>query len=602
MAKIRFKRSFDRSLSEGLGSQLLWLLCAGVLAFLLLFGIGAILYPGPEFTWQNIMELYLDPGNFSGDGRHDLFKLLVVFAGLLLLSTLLISAFNNLFDNIIDHVRTGTRRYKLKEHILFLGAGRELIPVLRKLKTTDKEIAVMTGDDVEALRTRLEIEIDDDSFVKSLYLYHGDRDVMKDLERACAQSASVIYLIGNDEENGHDAKNLSSYQLLRELCDRKSVPGTTARCYVSMENDASMDLVLGVSEPMSTPHLKTDFVCAEDNVAEQLLAQKDFLPVITRESDATPHIVILGTGPLTDRLGVVASQICHYPDYADGRMRRTLISIVAPGMKDWYEDFTASKRNYFELSTYSYISPEGAATLHTPDAAYGDFLDIEWEFIDCNLSSPMLDSMMKEWSRNASGLRLIISLDSQEATETALLNLPSEMQNVPKAIYVSRNPALTELAARSGRYGDITLFGPGAPDYNPLFESRADAGRIVNDFYEQTYGQKRTSDDAWYGIQEAHKVSSIYCNYAMPLRRKCFGRDAADKELFECEHRRWMATALMTGYRAMTPEQIAQTRKEKKVKEYKKRFLHVDIVPFDDLPKDEQDKDRLLIDNIYRNE
>ena len=77
----------------------------------------------------------------------------------------------------------------------------------------------------------------------------------------------------------------------------------------------------------------------------------------------------------------------------------------------------------------------------------------------------------------------------------------------------------------------------------------------------------------------------------MPLRRSCFGDDCSERDLFECEHRRWMSTMLMSGYRALTPGEIARVRAEGRVKEEKDRFRHVDIVPYDDLPEEEKDKD-----------
>ena len=59
-----------------------------------------------------------------------------------------------------------------------------------------------------------------------------------------------------------------------------------------------------------------------------------------------------------------------------------------------------------------------------------------------------------------------------------------------------------------------------------------------------------------------------------------------------------MAGVLLLGYRAMTPEEIASTRAEGRVKEMKAQFKHVDIVPFEDLPKEEQDKDKVLLDAL----
>ena len=145
--------------------------------------------------------------------------------GVLLFSTLLISVFNNLFDNIVEMVRTGHRRYALKNHILFLGAGKELIPVLKKHYASgdSRDIAIMTSGDIETLRSQLELKLEDNSFVKRLYLYQGDRDVRADLESACAGKASLIYIFGESGEQAHDSRSLACYDILKLICKEDGV-------------------------------------------------------------------------------------------------------------------------------------------------------------------------------------------------------------------------------------------------------------------------------------------------------------------------------------------------------------------------------------------
>lgn len=598
-----FKRRFDKALSEGLGSQLLWLLAVVLLILLLLWGIVILIFPGWQFGWQDLIALFIDPGSFSGRGEHDLFRLVVALIGVLLFSTLLISVFNNLFDNIVDKVRSGHRRYALKNHILFLGAGDELLPVLKKFCASGetRNIAIMTSGDIGNLRSQLELKLEDNGFVKRLYLYQGDRDVRADLESACAGKASLIYIFGESGEQAHDSRSLASYEILKHICKED---GVRANCYVSLESDASMDVILKLKESVSTPNLNTDFVCSEDNTVEQLLVRQDFLPVIKRDDKAYAHIVILGTGALADRLCALTSQLCHYPDYADGRQRRTLITVAGEGMRNWHDTFVASKRACFELSRYSYIGPDGQKEHHEPDPLYGDFLDVEWQFLDAGPGHPLLEEQMRVWSGEQDAgrqqLRMVVCYDSQDDAERTLLCLPSYMMSCLKAIYVSQNPALLKTAIASGQFGPILLFGPGTDTYDPLFEARAKAGMQVNTIYESHFSATpRPPLEAWYSLRESHKSSSIYSSFAMPLRRSCFGHECSERDLLECEHRRWMSTMLMSGYRALIPGEIARVRTEGRVKEEKDRFRHVDIVPYDDLPEEEKDKDRVLVEQLY---
>lgn len=604
-----FKRKIDKALSGGLGSQLLWLLLAVMLVLLVFRAILSLCFPDWDFYWQDMLAIFLDPGCFEGKGEHDIFRLIVALTGVLLFSTLLISVFNNIFDNIVDLVKTGRRRYSLSGHILILGAGNELLPVLRKLHRNGekRDIVIMTGDDIEELQSKLELQIGDRRFVRRLYLYHGRRDEPADLQGACARNASLIYIFGDSGEDAHDSCNMAAYKLLYDMCEngpsgRKS--SDDIQCYVSLESDVAMDVLARMDKSMSGKVLKVDFVCSEDNTAEQLLLRSDFLPVITKESKAVAHIVILGTGAVADRLAVVAANICHYPNFADGSCRRTLVSVVGPDIQAWSESFIASKRGFFDLCRYSYMASDGSVVHHEPSPEYGDFLDVELEFIEGESLSPFIDGKMAEWidaaDKGKEELRLIICEDRQQDAEKVLSGLPSGVLKYPKAVYVEHDPVLLELAAESGKFGDLQFFGPGSENYDPMFELRTQAGREVNDIYVAEYGDGQIGRDAWYSLHEWHKISSIYCNYAMPLRRKCFALDCEARELYECEHRRWMCTTLLNGcLRALPKAEIVEARRQHKEKEMKTLFFHVDIEPYDNLPEEEKDKDKILIDKLF---
>ena len=75
--------------------------------------------------------------------------------------------------------------------------------------------------------------------------------------------------------------------------------------------------------------------------------------------------------------------------------------------------------------------------------------------------------------------------------------------------------------------------------------------------------------------------------------------DALDAEaleaLSEVEHRRWMTTVLLTGYRAAPKCERSDRGRFKELKN--KEFIHLDIAPYDELAH-EADKDRLIVQNI----
>ena len=96
------KRKLHKMLSEGEGRQLLWLLIVTVASFIVFTSIVKLFFPGWNFSWQDIIALYLDAGNFSGAGEHDWLRLLIAMVGMFVFSALLISVFTNVFDNVAN--------------------------------------------------------------------------------------------------------------------------------------------------------------------------------------------------------------------------------------------------------------------------------------------------------------------------------------------------------------------------------------------------------------------------------------------------------------------------------------------------------------------
>ena len=106
------RRKLDKMLTYGKGSQLLLLFIVVIAFFVLFLLISAIC--GWNYGWQDIIALILDPGGFGGAGEHDGFRLIATLIGIFLFSTLFISMFNNIVDNVSESARSGAVRYRTK--------------------------------------------------------------------------------------------------------------------------------------------------------------------------------------------------------------------------------------------------------------------------------------------------------------------------------------------------------------------------------------------------------------------------------------------------------------------------------------------------------
>ena len=598
------RRRIDRILSEGEGKQLAWLAGIALALFLVLVLAGSFWALG----WTEILNLYLDPGSYpleakqGSQGALNIFSLLIAFGGILVLNALTVSAFSNVFDNISEKYRKGERRYKLKGHVLILGGGHQLADMLKALRVTSefdgKDIVVMTNADVEVLRDEIETALDDKKFCKRLIWYRGERDNEDDLRSACVAAASRIYLIGEDDEPAHDSVSVAATGLLRGLCAGDGAP---VPCFVTLEMHSSLD-VFNYLPGEKDSRLQVEIVNASDYLAEQLLVDTDFLPV--PDDGQSLHIVIAGFTRTARSIASVAAQICHFP-----KGGRTVISFVDEGMQKQMDNYVANHQNLFDLSHYTYISPVGR-TGYVPKNGYGDFLDVEWEFIDSHLSSELVRGHLEKWAADPKQkLVLVLCYEDAAAGISSALHLPKVLYKggVPIAVYQKDHPEVLNAALASGQFGALTSFGEASYDSDALFLRRSLHGKRVNYLYDLKYGGGSTTpDEAWARLPFAHKLSSRASAASIPLKLRAFGieptresvdalSDATLEALSEVEHRRWMLSVLLMGYSAAPAKQRKDRSRFKELKS--KEFIHLDIAPYSEIA-DEADKDTIIVKNI----
>ena len=598
------RRRMDRILAQGEGKQLAWLV--GIV--LVLYGIFCLVGRIWGLDWTDILTLYLDPGNFPIDHKaNDFFSLIVTLSGILILSALMISVFSNVFSNIAEAYRKGERRYRFSGHVLILGGGHPLADMLKALQKhpdfVDKDIVVMTSSDVEALRATMETALDDAAFCRRITWYRGKRDNREDLLGARAFLARCIYLIGEDDEAAHDSLNVGAMDLLRDICGGE---GSAIPCYITLEMRSSQDVFQFLPKEGDS-RLRVEIVNTSDYLAEQLLVDTPFLPVPGAGQHL--HIVIAGSGRTARSFAAVAAQVCHFPDFAQSRCR-TLISFIDSDIRKEMDDFVANRQGLFDLSHYAYVSPAGRED-HAPKDAFGDFLDLEWEFIDSHLSSPFVREQLETWAADPAQ-KLVVAICPEDAATalSAALHLPKAVlkANIPVAVYQKGRAELLDKAVATGMFGQIRCYGDAMPETDALLLRRSERGQRVNYLYDLEYGNPPAASaaEAWAGLSFAHQLSSIASANSIPMKLRAFGLeptrasvDALDAEaleaLSEVEHRRWMTTVLLAGYRAAPKCERSDRSRFKELKN--KEFIHLDIAPYDELAH-EADKDRLIVQNI----
>lgn len=567
------RRKLDKMLSYGRGSQLLLLFMVVIAFFLLFLLISAIC--GWNYGWQDIIALFLDPGGFGGAGEHDGFRLFATLIGIFLFSTLFISVVSNIFDNVSESAKNGAMRYRIKNHILILGANHQLLPMLHALEKEPlkQDIVIMTKNNVEKLNAEIASRFAGSPFMNKIVLYHGAWDTLDELKTALPQWAEKIYILG-DGGTDSDSTNIRCCNLLKHICETAN---KVIFCYLIMENGSSFDLFMKSEKSISTDKLKIDIVNSREYAAEQVLAGDRFLPVIKADDPRHSHFVVLGTGGIAKAIAFTVANNSHYPKL-NGAIRHTRISIIGSGMRTWMDNLVASRPGLFQRARYSYIAPDGTEERHLPK---NDFLDVEWEFIDMSDTSPLARKMIESWAADHEhqALSMAICHSLQAERVASLMHLPpivyDKLHPTPICIYLENDAEIAISAMESGAYGIIKPFGPAMGNSNdPLFKERSKRGILVNAVYN--VGRKGMNNydlsSAWYNGTEADKFASTYCANALDFRWANFDPLGDREPIYEAEYRRWVMTKLLMN------------------------LEHPCIVPYDEVPPSKTDNFKNIID------
>ena len=605
---MNIKRKLDQLLAKSNGAQLLWLLLLSALCLSVALFVSYHVFGDGKVPWQDVVAIFLDPGCFGGPGEHDFFRLGLALLSIFLFSALLVSVFTNLFENIREAAQSGNRRYKLRDHVIILGYCPQVRAMLKEINKTFSSIVIVDEKkpDVE----------------ENFIFYKAARDSWEDLRKIRAEYAEEIYVMGDPEDPAHDEKNLRAMTILRSLCAEADhdIP-----CYVTFADYTTTEVIQYSRQKSTGYRLLVDTVNVYEYEAERLLVddyrrfngvinenvsttdtelvddyqridsgQKyiEFLPGLDKEDKRHLHLLIVGTGRMAQAVAYTAAHLCHYPNFAECGAR-TLITFVGEDMRSWQQHLQASRPALFAMSHQTFVSADGTKEIIPPTGR--DILDVEWQFVDAAASSSLVRGMVHPAADTV--LRIVVCHTDAQRNIADALHLPRQVCEASRvAVYVPQDSAVLKQAKDTGMYGDLVLFGQGCGEMSdPLFKRRAARGKRVNLIYHNSYVDSNcfNEEQAWRAISEADKYSSVYCGNAMTLRKRCFSMPTDRRLLmpgnrhpiYEAEHRRWMMSELLMGF---SPAPVTN----------KGRFEHADLVPFDELPPGEQEKDRILIDNM----
>lgn len=336
------------------------------------------------------------------------------------------------------------------------------------------------------------------------------------------------------------------------------------------------------------------------------------------DSDRYVHLFIVGMSRMGVVMGIEAAHLAHYPNFGTKNIR-TKITFIDKDSAEEKDFFMGRFKNLFELSHWRYgtvtedngkNSGEGELQWtqnHAPEnCAYlgGDFLDIEWEFINGGIENRSVKKYICE------------EVSKTNSLATVALCLPEPSRCLAAALYLGRDVyEKAEQILVYNRYGDSLVnemthcsdnqmnpynnklkpFGMASECYDATIISDAEliGGALgheydeLYDFYKDKYGTPDEGDGL--GKSAVAKWwSNIYNANSLWSKLRCIGWDGngtlSDRQvdiLAATEHARWNMEQLLLGYRPLTDAEQKEVIADLKQKNQKKgRLAHFDICSF----------------------
>ena len=530
--------------------------------------------------------------------------------GLLIIIGIVIPVVTNHLRSLGERYRHGTLdKYSWKGHALFLGFDKLMIGTLQEVcedaRKHKKYVVVAVPDQVMHFKSLMERNLTTDAFETVEVIQCNltkESDLMK---KACIDKARRIYVIGQEDDPTHDSVNMKSMVMIADkwLKMPEKKRAETPHIMVYLRNQSTFSLLQRqgftaenlwdmLSHKFETDEAKKEAQYFLDSHCEYFNFYCDkalrMLSSDPRKGGLSPdwhsenkniavagmtdrqvHLVILGMTQMGTALVREALKLAH-PSGTGTKMRVTMVDDNA------YEEmhyFVGRTKELFKLCHYTFTSYD-EPKLNFNHKPKEDFLDVEFEFVQCDIAHPTLTDNLLAWSNDDRQLlTIVICTDNSPKNMAVALYLPAEMLTgedaVPTWVYQEGDDSVKQLLNRD-KYPNLHPFSlydhaVASTANSPMYERP----RTIAQYYDQHYGKKRK----WEEISQSDRWSSLYSVMSMVIKLRAVGiTDALDSideslknkknKIDEIEHNRWMVEKLTGGFRPTDEQQHEAIVKE----------------------------------------
>lgn len=538
-----------------------------------------------EFSPESVFDaayffLFANGGQSLYPGNNAI-GLLITTLGLVVLA-IMTSAITNYFDKRAKGYLCGETAYRLKNHIVILGASDIAYSIIsqnsKKGENKGTYYLIQTGKDVEKTRREfysfLERGIDDDRLI----FIFGDRTSRDDMDRLCLSDAKEVYVIGDSGESDsvesyRDAYNMDCINIVAEKIAEKN-NGFLLPCHVLFEYQTTFS-AFQFTDLLSAIKGKIDFRPFNfyDMWAQKVLVKGkaglngetgnydfEYKPLYTvpderqgdrfldYDSDKSVHFIIVGMSKMGISMAVQAAHLCHFPNFVRDRSKRTRITFIDANASVEKDFFIGRFKEMMRLSATRYIDIKDGPLDDSSgwEAPADNWLDIEWEFINGRIEQPEIQEYIEDAAKDPDRIVSIAVCfsKSHQAIAAALYFPESVYENCLQILvyqrlsgYIVHNIACPDDPKNgTSRYRIMRPFGMIEDGFDKDLDNDA-AARMIGYAYGHSedpffrgYNEKSFKTDFWQMSKVSDRWSSQFFANSIDVKLRSVGCSRDDDE------------------------------------------------------------------------
>lgn len=468
-----------------------------------------------ELWWENqarhdlpwtIFYFFLDPGNqhMATTSTGQIVAMILALLGSVLMSGLLVSYLTNLFDRRAEDFSEGRCRYKYSyafgKYSVIIGGHEMAVNLCQSLLKNPElnlnYIFIHTSSNIQPLRSKLRSTLGKDE--RKVVIYYGERNIEAELDSLYCDRAENIYILGEENEQLHDAKNMKCVTYLTNKVK------TTLPCYVLFEYQTTFAAFQASSKKASDlengEHLIFIPFNFHETWAQKVLTSKNclnYLPLdgkgIGYDSRDTVHVIIVGMSRMGIAMGVETAHVAHYPNFIRDNQLRTRITFIDSNMQEEREFFMSRYKSLFDVSRWRTLDKENMNSEWVNK--HSSLMDVEWEFIDGGIQSPHVSKYLDEAAIQPNRrITVMVCLPVTNQSMASTLYLPDSIYTSKQVqqvlIYQKHEDALAQHLSSSAKYAKIKPFGMTSASYDDALIVESMPPRAIGRVYSIVYDWK----------------------------------------------------------------------------------------------------------------